>query len=336
VSLFQISQKMGEKKKIAVLFSRYVAGEANQTEIEELLELVKGEHAGSDLEGEMEHFWNMQSGEAGDEVDWQRIYNRAVASDPKVISLKQGRRAWLSAAAAILVGICSIAAWFAVHQYTDQESLKYVTGKAKPGKTLMVFLSDGTKVTLNSGSQLRYPENFHGGKREVYLDGEAFFEVAHNPARSFLVHSGKVVTSVLGTSFNVMAYPKMSNLSVTVVTGKVAVKNTASEKMVTLTPKQRAILNTGKEGFSVDAVKDVADVIAWRKGELVFNHATLEEIALKLGNKYGIKIDINNKEKAGRKITGTFNKQSFTEIMDAVTHLTETHYKETTNNYIIY
>lgn len=325
---------MEGKNRISVLFSKYVAGEANQTEIKELLELVKIEHSDNDLDLEMEHLWNTQTELAEERVDWQRIYNRSVASGP--VHKKINRRVWFSAAAALFIGIISIATLINVNKHTDQEPLKYVTGKAASGKTLIVMLSDGTRVTLNSGSKLRYPENFSEGKREVYLDGEAYFQVAHNPNRSFLVHSGKVVTSVLGTSFNVMAYPGMSGMSVTVLTGKVAVKNTDNEKMVTLTPKQRAILSDEKGAFAVDAVKDLSDVIAWRKGELVFNNATLDEIALKVGNKYGIRIDIANKEKSYRRITGTFNKQSFIEIMGAITKLTETRYKDTKDNYIIY
>lgn len=327
---------MEGKNKISVLFSKYIAGEANQTEIKELLELVKIERSDDDLDLEMEHLWNTQSEHAEEQVDWERIYNRTVASGPVHQKINTNRRVWLGAAAALFIGIISIATLISVNKHTDKEPLKYVTGKAASGKTLIVLLSDGTRVTLNSGSKLIYPENFDEGKREVYLDGEAYFQVAHNPKRSFLVHSGKVVTSVLGTSFNVMAYPGMSGMSVTVLTGKVAVKNTANERMVTLTPKQRAVLSDKKEAFSVDAVKDINDVIAWRKGELVFNNATLEEIALKVGNKYGIHVDIANKDKNYRRITGTFNKQSFIEIMQAITKLTDTRYKDTKDNYIIY
>lgn len=327
---------MEEKNRISVLFSRYVAGEANKAEVAELLELIKNEDADLELDTEMEHFWHQQNPAAEHDVDWQRIYNRALASDPEITPLPQNSRSiWLSAAA-MLIGVCALAFWFTNYKNSKNQTETYVSGKAGAGKMLVVYLNDGTKVTLNSGSELLYPEKFDGSKREVYLNGEAYFEVAHNPSKSFLVHSGKVVTSVLGTSFNVMAYPAMSRMSVTVLTGKVAVKNTSTQKLVTLLPKQRASLNIEKDAFAVDSVKDVAEMIAWSKGELIFDNATLEEIALKVGNKFGINVQVLNKEKKERRITGTFNKQSFIEIMNAVTHLTETTYKQTNQDFNIY
>jgi transmembrane sensor len=327
---------MEVKNRISVLFSRYAAGEASKAEVAEFLELIKNENADLELEAGMEDLWNQQNTVAEHDVDWQRIYDRTLASHPEITALhKNNRGIWLSAAA-MLIGVCALAFWFTFDNNSKSQTETFVSGKAGTGKMLVVYLNDGTKVTLNSGSELLYPEKFDGNKREVYLNGEAYFEVAHDPSKSFQVHSGKVVTSVLGTSFNVMAYPSMSKMAVTVLTGKVAVKNTSTDKLVTLLPKQRASLNIGKETFAVDSVKDVSDMIAWSKGEMIFDNATLEEIALKAGNKFGIQVKILNQEKKERRITGTFNKQSFIEIMNAVTHLTETSYKQTKQDFIIY
>jgi transmembrane sensor len=327
---------MEVKNRISVLFSKYAAGDANKAEVGELLELIKHENADVQLDAEMEHLWHQQNTSADHDVDWQRIYNRALAADPEITPLyKNSKTIWLSAAA-MMIGICTLAFWFTTYKNAKDQTDTFVSGKAGAGKMLVVYLNDGTKVTLNSGSELLYPEKFSEDKREVYLNGEAYFEVAHNPSKSFLVHSGKVVTSVLGTSFNVMAYPAMSKMAVTVLTGKVAVKNTSTQKLVTLLPRQRVSLNIEKDVFHVDSVKDAAEMIAWSKGELIFDHATLEEIALKVGNKFGINVKVLNVEKKERRITGTFNKQSFAEIMKAVTHLTETTYKQTKQDFIIY
>ena len=324
---------MEEKKRISVLFSRYVSGDAKKKEIAEMLGLLKDEHSDDDLDTEMEHIWNHLQ-PAGENVDWNKMYDTAVSADGKMKVVKTNRTVWLSAAA-MLIGIMSVAIWFTVYK-SASDTVRYVTGKAGAGKTMIVYLNDGTKVTLNSGSELRYPETFDGKKREVYLSGEAYFEVAHNPEKSFQVHSGKVVTSVLGTSFNVMAYPRLSKMTVTVLTGKVAVKNNDSKQLVMLLPKQRASLTAGNVVFAVDSVKDLGDMVAWSKGELVFNNATLEEIALKVSYRYGVNVKVDNEGKGQRRITGTFNKQSFIEIMDAVTRLTETKYKKTNSDFTIY
>jgi len=328
---------MEEKNRISILFNKYIAGDASKEEISELLELIKSEGSGADLDVEMESLWKeTQSNPDQEMIDWERIYTKTISSDSKVRTLSHTKKVWLGAAAAALVGICSMMIWLTVSKNINTVINQYTVSKAGVGKTLLVHLSDGSTVTLNSGSELRFPENFSGKKREVYLNGEAFFEIHHNAKQSFIVHSGKMITSVLGTSFNVMAYPQMSSMSVTVITGKVAVKDASNDKMVTLTPKQRAVLTNKKADFEIDTVKDVAESIAWQKGELIFNNATLEEIAYKVGYKYGIKVEINNHEQNDKRITGVFNKQSFITIMDAITRLSDTHYRKSADNYIIY
>lgn len=327
---------MGEINRISTLFNRYAAGKADQEEVAELLGLLKSENSSDELDPAMENLWNqMKDTPEQHDVDWDRIYTKTVTSGSGHSALKIKRATWLSAAA-ILLGVFSFAAWFMVKQRTVKEDIRYVSESAGAGTTRIIYLSDGSKVTLNAGTILRYPATFAGKKREVYLNGEAYFEVAHHPEKSFLVHSGKVVTSVLGTSFNVAAYEKISSLSVTVLSGKVAVKNTGNNQLVMLRPKQRAVLSNVNQAFMVDTVKDADDMIAWRKGELIFNNATLEEIAYRIGFKYGVHIEIINKEKSQKKITGTFNKQSFPEIMNAITRLTGTKYRETDENYTIY
>ncbi|WP_158796097.1 FecR family protein [Pedobacter sp. L105] len=326
---------MEEKNRISTLFNKYTSGDASQKEIRELLELLKSENSEADLDMEMENFWNqVQAMPDQENVDWDKIYKKSTSPNSIIKSLS-AKRIWLGAVAAVLIGMCSMMIWLTAGKNTSPLTSSYSLRKAGLGKTLVVYLSDGSKVTLNSGSELRFPKTF-GGKREVYLDGEAFFEIHHNPKKSFLVHSGKMVTSVLGTSFNVMAYPRMSSMSVTVITGKVAVKDSSSDQVVTLLPKQRAVLNSKKVDFTIDSVKDVTESIAWQKGELIFNNATLEEIAYKVGYKYGIKIEVADSDQNQKRITGVFNKQSFTTIMDAVTRLSDTHYKKSADDYIIY
>lgn len=324
---------MEDKKKIAILFNKYLTGEATEVEIEELLKLVKTEDADKDLDAEMAQFWDLQRDQKADHVDWETIYSRTVSADSPHKKTWKPLQVWMSAAA-ILICICSFAFFLRFHTQLNPAQT-YLIGKARAGQTTTVLLSDGSKVTLNSGSELKYPARFNGNRREVYLKGEAYFNIRHESGRSFQVHSGNLLTTVLGTSFNIMAYPELSHMSVTVLTGKVAVKNMVSSKLVTLLPRQRANLNTEKQ-LTVDAVSDLSDLVAWREGKLAFDHATLEEITVKLSNKYGVSIKVANQQKALKKITGTFNKQSLEEIVKAITHLTGSRFTQTANNYTIY
>ncbi|MET3115649.1 hypothetical protein AAKU52_003401 [Pedobacter sp. CG_S7] len=115
------------------------------------------------------------------------------------------------------------------------------------GKVIKITLSDGSKVWLNAGSKISFPKSFGKSKREISLFGEAYFEVEHEQHRPFIIHTGAIITQVLGTSFNINAYALNKNIKVTVLTGKVAVLVPEKDKRGTRTivlPIVRTIILT--------------------------------------------------------------------------------------------
>ena len=98
------------------------------------------------------------------------------------------------------------------------------------GQKSIITLYDGTTITLNAGSKLKYPKSFQGDTREVYLEGEAYFEVAHNPDKPFIVHSGKFTTIDLGTAFNIKAFSDENDFKVSLISGKVSVSKSDSKR----------------------------------------------------------------------------------------------------------
>ncbi|MDL2319645.1 FecR domain-containing protein [Alistipes sp. OttesenSCG-928-B03] len=155
------------------------------------------------------------------------------------------------------------------------------------GGSATLMLADGTRVMLNSGSTLRFPIDFTGDDRRVSLDGEAFFEVTHNPEKPFIVNTHKSYVQVLGTSFNVCSY-ESDNRTVTTLT-EGSVMFVAGDKSVTLLPGQQAIL--GKEGSVAKKAVDTWLYTAWKEGVIAFNQERLEDLMIRLSRLYDVDVE---------------------------------------------
>lgn len=153
------------------------------------------------------------------------------------------------------------------------------------GGEFQLTLSDGTQVYLNSMSRLNYPPVFTGRERRVELSGEAYFSVTHSDL-PFIITVNGVEVKVLGTEFNVRAYPDEKNFQTTLVKGKVAV--TASSEEIILSPGEQAVMNA--QGKLTKRKVDVTKYIAWREGNIAFEDERLEEIMIKLAKWYNIEV----------------------------------------------
>ncbi|MBG7630123.1 MAG: FecR domain-containing protein [Bacteroidetes bacterium] len=198
--------------------------------------------------------------------------------------------------------------------------IAYHTLKIPYGKTFKVTLSDGSIVHLNSGTTLKYPEQFDlESNRKVYLTGEAFFEVAKDKKRPFIVHSNNLDVEVLGTVFNISAYPDQTATDVVLIEGSVRLsENTNPLNNTLLAPNYKASWNDTSKAFDIENV-DVNIYKAWTHGELVFKDASFASISKKLERSYNVQIINNNHFLATQKFTGTINiKESSVEnILDS-------------------
>lgn len=160
-------------------------------------------------------------------------------------------------------------------------------------EVVSIELSDGTQVWLNKNSKIEYPKVFDGDERQVYLQGEAFFEVVPNPDKPFIVKSDRISTRVLGTSFDVKAYNGDETASVSVATGKVEVSKEIEEgepvRITQLTPEQELVINTEKDETYINIVS-VANIAPWHLGQLVFRDNTYDEVMQALQERFGKKI----------------------------------------------
>lgn len=195
--------------------------------------------------------------------------------------------------------------------------------KSNPrGQKSTLMLIDGTRVTLNSDSELSFPETFTADKRVVHLKGEAFFEVAKDASRPFTVVTDNVTTTALGTSFNVKAYEGQRNIEVILATGVVNVRNEDSMQNdnVILHPNHRAIFTKSTASFTRDSL-DIQGAIAWKDGILMFKDAGLAEVKEKLERWYNVHFLIHHEEKWGeRSITGKFDNESLENVLEGISY----------------
>ncbi len=169
---------------------------------------------------------------------------------------------------------------------TTQIALLYNTLSTPRGGQYQVVLPDGTRVWLNAASSLRYPTSFTGNERKVYLEGEAYFEVAKNAAKPFHVEAKGVDVEVLGTHFNINAYNDEIYSKTTLLEGSVKVKKGNIQKL--LVPGQQAV-SSGSELLKVIAV-DPEEILAWKNGYFDFKQSNLPEIMRQLSRWYDVDI----------------------------------------------
>lgn len=175
------------------------------------------------------------------------------------------------------------------------------------GKRSTLILADGTKVHINSGSSLVYPADFARDKREVYLDGEAYFEVAKEKERHFVVQTESKAVEVLGTKFNV-SIDKESNLFETVlVSGKIALDS--NDGRIELAPDQYYGYDANLKQEELKTV-DVRNYISWIDGKLKFSRAPLSNVIRKIEKSYNIKIEILDSKYLDYKISGNLDLKS--------------------------
>lgn len=209
------------------------------------------------------------------------------------------------------------------------------------GSKSKIAFSDGTVVWLNAGSKLSYPRVFNPSLREVYLEGEGFFDVEKDASRPFVVNTAGIRIEVLGTSFNVKSYPEDDEIEATLVSGKLSVsKNTGqmqtSGKGIILSPNQRAVYSKSDDKIVIgntlsktvgiaedklnkrDTGADTESIIAWKQERLVFKSESFENLALRLERWYNVKIIIKDEELKKYKFTGTFENETIEQALNAL------------------
>ncbi|RAJ08741.1 FecR family protein [Chitinophaga skermanii] len=263
------------------------------------------------MEGHMTTDMEEAAGKTGyvlDEETWKKRMHARLKALPQDGGKVRRMAIWQKVAivVAVIAGVSGIKYGLRKNVHQAVESLAMLEKTNPKGQRAIITLTDGSVVHLGNQSTLQYPEDFAAGKREVILEGEAFFDVKEDPAKPFIVRTGKVMTEVLGTSFRIKAFKDIP-VEVAVATGKVRVDKEDNGQVVSL-----GILTAGKQlAYDENEMKtvwtevDVKDVEEWTKARLAFNNSTLSDITKELERWYNVDITINNKAKANKRLTVT-------------------------------
>ncbi|MFV0592482.1 MAG: FecR family protein [Draconibacterium sp.] len=206
------------------------------------------------------------------------------------------------------------------------------------GQKSEVLLPDGTRVILNADSRLKYYDDF-SKDRKVYLEGEGYFVVTHNSDHPFTVETAYYNTKVLGTTFNVMAYPDLSTIETSLESGRVIIQKKSEKELIDiadLKPNQKLICNRANNSFQV-VEWSAEDASCWRYNILVFENLALDEICAKLERYFDVTIKITDPELTSSKYQGKFkNNESLEDILDVIGQTTSIAYTIGNKNVVIY
>ena len=269
---------------------------------------------------------------------WTRIENFNPLALP---TSAKNRWKWVAMVASFALLTVSGLYVYAITHPEQQVEIAFVTDRATE-----LSLSDGTKVWISAHSKLRYPTVFNGKTRDVVLEGEAYFEVAHNSKQAFRVMAGGQTVVALGTSFNVRAFAGEPDVKVALVEGSVSVKDNQSGQAVVLIPAQEAsisksagtILVTNSKALPTEEAPpeeetvapksagtialndiDVGRMMSWKTGKYVFDNMPFEEIAQMLEKGFKVKIQIENEVLKSKPFTMRFeNGESLEEMLELI------------------
>lgn len=330
--------------RLEELTTRALSGEAAPEELKELEAILAADSKALARYRTLQQFWNQHDAtsqpaveEALQKVLGQLQLSPVTTEEAIVVPMRTNWWKRIAVAASIVV-IASAAFWY-MSGNKPASSDAFVEKHNARGTKSIIELTDGSKIWLNADSKIKYPEVFAGNTREVHLNGEAFFEVAKNPSKPFIIHLANGTVRVLGTSFNVRAYDNEKVVETSVATGKVAfIPKYQSRKQ-----KQDTLFITPNNKVRYLFEKDLANVLttvaaedkAWTEGRLIFKALTLEEIAVELERNFGKKVTFVDEEPKSFRLTGSFQNNSLDEIMYYLARSTEFNYKITNSELLI-
>lgn len=321
------------------LFHQFVNKTASPEEIGEFMAMMRGKDYDEEVQTLLDEFWNEPSSVTPmGETRAERIFNKIMASsqnaEPVTILRSWG---WLKIAAAILViGIAAL--FYRSEQYSPDTKVVQVkrdTGKLnKPGRRF-INLPDGSSVILNENSTLKLNERFgSNGKREVYLEGEAYFDVAHDAQHPFIVYTGELKTTVLGTAFNINSSAVDRTITVTVTRGKVEVGDDKGVYNI-LTPNEQIVVDKDLSRHLKRPVK-AEEVVAWKSEDIYFDDVSMKDVAKQLEERFKVSIGFSNDAIKNCRFSATFLKsQSLDEILNVISEFNHSSYELNNNTVII-
>lgn len=366
-------------RDIAKLIEKTKKGTLSNPEIHSLLDYLNDREPGVEIDSLYQRIWK-ETPEVNNDIDSKWIYQQILSkitvetgssvereseTSKSYLSLGNSKRFWLPLLRYAAVFVLAFALlWLFQPIHPAKESVSFANQFQRVvvpyGSKTKVELPDGSVVTLNSGSSLRYASNdFNNNKRNVLLEGEGFFEVKKDSSRPFYVNTPGTKVKVLGTTFNVKAYLDESTEEMTLVTGFVEIYAGSDikeeEKPVMLKPNEKAVFvrstgkisrldplpeNTTAEPVKLETIKHQSNakteqIISWKDNRLIFDNESFSSLVVKLERWYDVKISVNYPELNNARFTGKFDKETVEQVFNALVTVTPFRYEIRKNQIII-
>lgn len=333
---------MKENNDIKRLFKLYLEGNTNRRQDEILHRyLADSSNKDSEFHDLMKESWmnepaardDSPQAAAGLEQIWDKLEQKRYQKAQRYQVLKY--------AASVVLILSAAIGWYSYeNRPVSQAPVELLSKTTKTGEKIRMILPDSSIVYLSGGSKLVWPSRFIKGRnRNISLEGEAFFEVKRDTSSPFIIQSGKMQTQVLGTSFNVYAYPADHEFSVAVRTGKVRVSEGTGGKLKSLsllTAGMKLVYHSRNGKYAVNS-RRVDDVNSWVNNRFVFQDESLAGMLEQLERYYNVSFELKTTKLAQCRFNATFSSKSIKEVMEQIRIMSGNHiqYKISGNHKII-
>ena len=330
--------------------ARYLSGECSEEEKAQVETLIASDPEKQRLIASMSTVWNTpppQSRASDVSRLWDEIAKKTGIATGAEAPQERSRRGiaermiewlqptlrpiWRYAAVAVLLIISSLAYFRAQEAGIfpwSKRTPEWVTLAVENGVHDELTLSDGTRIRLDAGSVLRYPEAFDGDERTVFLSGEGYFEVSH-AQKPFIVHADHAVVKVLGTRFNMRAWPSEQRVTVAVAKGKVLLGSEGrGQAAVEIVMGQTSTLPENGQPSEPHPV-DIEKHLGWMRQEAFFDSVPLQEILYQLERWYDVRFVLEDTSTAAEQLTVHIQAQSLDDVLELISALTDLDYQRT-------
>lgn len=304
--------------RLQYLFRKFLDNNCTQAEFDEVFSLIRQSESDSALRVLLERELDAENIPANvDDAAGFANSNKLNIENPVVeenVSLKPTpvkRRLIWSIAASVAIATGALLWFFTSGKSVSEEYARYAAHtllkkETKRSEYKYLLLPDSTQVWLNAESTLEFPETFDSRKREVVLKGEAFFDVKHSDKIPFVIYTGDVSTEVLGTAFNIKAYPDMEKITVSVKRGRVKVKY-AGRQMALLSIGQQISI-AKKDHLAKEKKLKEEETSAWQQGKLIYDDYSMGDIIRDMERVYNVNIRLQRDSLQNMRISTSFDK----------------------------
>jgi transmembrane sensor len=309
--------------RLKYLFNQFINKTATPEEIQEFLSMIEKEDHNNQVQILLDELWeSCDTYTPLSEERSERIFNQLMEASSVNEAERSYRIApiWLQAAAMLIIGLSAFF-YSRLPEKSQTYQVKVDNVKTvkpdKPGRRF-INLPDGSSVILNENSRLDLAADFgDGGRREVYLQGEAYFDITHDSKHPFIVHTGKLQTTVMGTAFNIKASPGDKTVTVTVTRGKVKVGDNKNTYNV-IVPNEQVIFDRDVSTYVKKPVK-AETFVKWTSEDIYFDDVSMKDVANQLQERFNVSILFSNDQMKACKFSATFLKdQNLEQILNVI------------------